>query len=325
MTDDGVDTSRQKTKRDFSQIGARFFKVDMQAFRAAAALGKNHAAAYLVLACGTGPDHRTTRWSAKAIEDRTGLKGTNAKAAIRQLADIGLLRIIKDGTRPLYELNAFHGAEPDEAWLPQAFVGTAEDTDSALRFLRRQKGVEPLSAMLDIYSRTNMDISCGMDWRSSSNPSIVFKKRRIRETEHYIVHGFSGAKWSDGIISTPVLSQLTEARQIAIVPHIVEHAGSDAEVFMPAGSWWHELDWERKIGSAFSRAGEAMLQNHEYEPIEGEVIIPFPRRYPDIELVCIVRPFLLPQTAPTLKWAEKRGEWTDAAARIGALADSFTF
>jgi len=316
-------TPRKRHGRDFNDITARFFKVDVEAFRAAASLGNSQATAYLVLACGTGPDHRTTGWSAKAIEDRTSLHGTKAKEAIRHLAEVGLLRVVKDGTRPLYELNAFNRQQLTEAWLPQSFVGTKENK-GPLKYFRSQKDTTQLQAMIDVYSRTNMDISCGVDWRVSENPNIVFKKRAIRELDRYIVHGFSCARWS-GTMPTGQLDQLVQSKQIAIIPHIIEHDGADAEVCMPAGSWWNGLDWERAIGFDLERASDAMLQNHDYEPIKGEIIVPYSKSFPDIELVGIVRPFLLPMTAPTLKWASKRSEWMSAASEIGRLANSFTF
>jgi hypothetical protein len=308
----------------FADINARFFKVDMHAFKAAAALGNNQAASYLVLACGTGQDHRTTGWSAKAIEDRTSLKGTTAKAAIRQLADAGLLQIVRDGTRPLYELNAFHGEQPHEAWIPQSFIGTKENK-GPLKFFRSQKNTSQLEMMLEIYSRTNMDISCGMDWRVPSNPRMLYEKRAIRVTSEYIVHGFISDQWAGGDMDYALLNTLVNARQVVVAPHIVEHDGSGAEIITPIGRGWNCLDWENKIGLAYRNAGDAMLQRYEFEPKDNELIIPFSRYLPDIEVVGIVRPYLLPATAPTLKWSMNRGEWIASASRLNELAQSFTF
>lgn len=317
--------SNQQTSRDFSNINSRFFKVDLQACRSACALGTNQAAAYLVLASGTGADHRTTAWSAKAVYERTGMHGTKAKEAILQLADAGLLRVVRDGTRPLYELNAFHDLAPEEAWLPQAFVGAASDSTSAIRFFRRQRSTGPLLAMLDIYGRTNMDVSCGVDWRRPGNPRLLYQKRTIRVTKDYLVHGFAVHEWAGGDLHFHTLNQLVQAKQIAVVPHIVEHSGRDAEIITPIGLGWHSLDWESRIGVTMAEAGYAMVQNVEFEPRKKEIIIPFPKHYPDIEVVGIVRPFLLPATVPTLKWVEKKAGWIADDSHYATLEDSFAY
>lgn len=326
-----VDRPRQDTDRRFGDIHSRFFKVDMEAFKAACELGVNAASTYLVLACGTGADHRTTSWSANAVEDRAGIKGTDAKKSICSLAEAGLLRVLKDGTRPQYELVAFHGADEAGrvAWLPQSFIGSKPergDPPNPLRFFKRQKDAEMLQAMVSIYGSTNMDLTCGVDWRVSSNPSVVYEKRKIAETRHYLVHGFSSPRWRQSRVAARVLNRLLEAKHIVMVPHLVEHKGSDADVIMPIGvAGFGALDWESDILRHINRAGEALLQSSPEVIADDEIVIPFPKHYPDVELAGIVRPFLLPRTVPTLKWAEKRQEWLDAARRIGDLDQSWIF
>src|SRR3712207_769637 len=62
-----------------------FFAVDRRARARVCGLGMNAAAAYLVLARGTGGDNRTTKWSANAIEQRTGISRSRAAKAIADL------------------------------------------------------------------------------------------------------------------------------------------------------------------------------------------------------------------------------------------------
>lgn len=326
-----VDRPQQKPGGRFGDIQSRFFKVDLEAFQAACELGVNAASTYLVLACGTGADHKTTSWSAKAVEDRAGIKGTDAKKSIRSLAQAGLLQVLKDGTRPQYALVASQGAEEAGrvAWLPQSFIGTKPergDPPNPLRFFKRQKDVELLQAMVSIYGSTNMDLTCGVDWRVSSNPSAIYKKRQITETRHYIVHGFSSPRWRQSHVAAPVLNRLLEARHIVMVPHLIDHDGADADVIMPMGvASFGALDWERAILGHINRATEALLQKRSEVIADDEIVIPFPKHFPDVELAGIVRPFLLPRTVPTLKWDEKRDEWLDAARRIGDLDQRWTF
>ena len=53
--------------------GKGFFRVDRRAWAKVCELGMNPAVAYLVLACGTGKDHRGTSWSVQAVQKYTGI------------------------------------------------------------------------------------------------------------------------------------------------------------------------------------------------------------------------------------------------------------
>jgi hypothetical protein len=80
-----------------------FFSIDRGAFRCAAAGGLNSAIAYLVMARGTGRDNRTTQWSVNAIEKYTGISRPNAKKAVKDLLNRGILKKTRDGNHPIYE------------------------------------------------------------------------------------------------------------------------------------------------------------------------------------------------------------------------------
>jgi hypothetical protein len=82
----------------------RFFAIDARSWPKVCGLGMPAAVSYLVLACGTGGDQITTRWSVDAIERHTGIGRPRAKAAVQALVDAGLVRIEKGGTRPLYRM-----------------------------------------------------------------------------------------------------------------------------------------------------------------------------------------------------------------------------
>ena len=62
-----------------------FFAIDRRCWARVCMLGLNEAVAYLVLACGTGADQRTTFWSCKAVATHTGLHWRRAHAAIAAL------------------------------------------------------------------------------------------------------------------------------------------------------------------------------------------------------------------------------------------------
>ena len=81
-----------------------FFAIDRRAWAVVCEAGLNASVAYLVLACGTGPDNRTTAWSTNAIETYTSISRRRAKEAIQLLEEVGVLERLRDGTKPKYEL-----------------------------------------------------------------------------------------------------------------------------------------------------------------------------------------------------------------------------
>jgi hypothetical protein len=64
---------------------------------------------------GTGKTNRDTAWSVQAIETYTGISRSRAHAGVAALIKDGLLRKLRDGTRPKYELVPWHiipGTDP---------------------------------------------------------------------------------------------------------------------------------------------------------------------------------------------------------------------
>lgn len=81
-----------------------FFAVDGQVWARVCQLGANPAAAYLVLARGTGRDNRTSSWSVNALERYTGLSRLRAGDTLRQLQTAGFVVTARGGTHPRYHL-----------------------------------------------------------------------------------------------------------------------------------------------------------------------------------------------------------------------------
>lgn len=88
-----------------------FFAIDRRSWAKACALGLNEAVAYLVLACFSQRDNTTTAASVHAVETYTGIARGRAGAAIEGLIGRGLVRRLRDGTRPLYALIPFADAQ----------------------------------------------------------------------------------------------------------------------------------------------------------------------------------------------------------------------
>lgn len=105
------------------KAAAEVFAVDRRVWSYVCSLGDDAAAAYLVLASGTGHDQRTTWWSATAVETRAGMSWYAAKEAIDLLKSKGVLHeVARKGPRPGYKLSA-----PDE--IPGLYIPAGDDDD----------------------------------------------------------------------------------------------------------------------------------------------------------------------------------------------------
>lgn len=86
-TNDSAEDRKSRTK-----TRGHLFIIDVPTFAAVCDLGDaDVAAAYLIVAAGTGADNRTSTWSREAINKRTGLNWRKASAALDKLERGGLL------------------------------------------------------------------------------------------------------------------------------------------------------------------------------------------------------------------------------------------
>jgi hypothetical protein len=98
-----------------SGTGDGFFAVDRRTWARVCGRGLNPAVAYLVLARGTGKSNRESAWSVMAIENYTAISRSRAHDAVSALMEDGVVRKLRDGTRPKYELVPWHlvpGSDP---------------------------------------------------------------------------------------------------------------------------------------------------------------------------------------------------------------------
>jgi hypothetical protein len=86
-----------------------FFTIDQRTWAKVTDTGMNEAAAYLVLAQGTGGNNKATSWSVQALRTYAGISWECSKAAIENLIERGFIRRAEAHTssRPRYELATF--------------------------------------------------------------------------------------------------------------------------------------------------------------------------------------------------------------------------
>jgi hypothetical protein len=118
ITDDQNNPSDESPKKDRKSARERFFAIDARSWPKVCELGMPAAVSYLVLACGSGGNQTTTRWSVDAITRHTGIGRPRAKTAVAALVKAGLIRIEKGGTRPQYSI--LHAHQQADSPLPTA-------------------------------------------------------------------------------------------------------------------------------------------------------------------------------------------------------------
>jgi hypothetical protein len=94
-----------------------FFAVDQRTWAKLPETAMNEAVAYLVLAQGTGGNHKATSWSVNALKTYAGISWERGKAAIENLIGRGFIRCAQThtATRPRYEIATFGEWHRDEA------------------------------------------------------------------------------------------------------------------------------------------------------------------------------------------------------------------
>jgi hypothetical protein len=250
-----------------------FFLLDSTSLLRAAHLGINEAIAYIVQARGTGPDNRTTQWSATAVTARTGISRRNAAAAVANLVKNGLTRVVRPGRHPIYELSI---DQPAWAWLPNAVVDGAANENPPLELIRQTRSGPALALLVGCYGAYAADAG-GIP---QSFIHTAFDRVKVGEQGEYVVWGFRNKhytahrdllarpfmtgrmkKCEDGHrrdegwdVFWPAWHTLADTGLMQRVGMVIEGDDDQAEPLHPYGMRGGELD-ELKLAKAAHAAG----------------------------------------------------------------------
>ncbi len=166
MNATGTDRAPLKKRRGEGK-GGGFFLVDRghweKLWQISTANRLNLITAFLVLSAGTGADHRLTKWSAKACEERAGMGKPRAKIAIDELIAGGLAERTETATVtfPQYRLAQQSGAE-EPIFLPVALVTGLSAETPILRRVREIGDPFVLRMLVDLYGLVQIDRTHGI-------------------------------------------------------------------------------------------------------------------------------------------------------------------
>jgi hypothetical protein len=196
-----------------------FFAVDRRAWARVCALGLNPAVAYLVLACGTGGDNRTTRWSDQAVRKYTDLTRVRTDNAMATLIEKGLVRLEVGGSRPRYYVTPAHevpgcdaekGGDPDWIWLPNTIVLGAAAETPPVRLLRQAQYPAALRLFVDLYHSHGLADDGGVHWRCIRQG---YTRHKVGERGSFVVWGFQASTletWATTAFVAPHLTGRTQ-------------------------------------------------------------------------------------------------------------------
>lgn len=175
-------------------MSGEFFAIGKPQWAEACGLGLNPAVALLVLARGSGRDNATTRWSAEAIANYTGMSWRRAAGAIDSLEQAELVETVGErSTRPTRKL-----AVPEDVanmlWLPNTLVSGAGAEAPPVTRLRQAQNLEHLQTFIELYGVQDLAGDGGLPRSLIWKP---YERQRICDAGQFVVWGFS--ELNDGI------------------------------------------------------------------------------------------------------------------------------
>lgn len=293
-----------------------FFAVGRTTFIKACGLGLNPACALLVMACGSGKDNVTTKWSAEAVGRYAGVRWTTAKDAIQALCDAGLVTNGGKPARPSYKL----GKEGELIWLPRAVVEGVGNEVAPVMKLRQTQDVMALRLFVELSSGQNLREDGGISTK------IIYRhyeRNKAGQQGAYTVWEFTRStgyvKWATDITKPHRREQFTKEEReagsnagvdffrrldwieslglIEWVPYLFE--SQDGEPMHPFA--WNGLPVERELYKAATEAAADMLTEGQLEHRTG-MLAPVPNHVAEVQLIGVARLRYRPHTNMTAAW-----------------------
>lgn len=297
-----------------------FFAIGLAEWRQACEIGLNPAVAFLVMACGTGPDNRTTSWSANSVQEYGGIRWERAKPAIEQLVKAGLATVAETSTkaRPRYKLKI----SEDRIWLPKNVVMPLAGEEPIVHRLRQTQDVMTLRLFVELYHAQNLAADGGI---ARSIYSKKYTKNVCRDVGSMVYLGFDAdcnyVTWGTPVVdvhkdpkdeTVPFFDRMRTLKEMGLVQeaaYLFESSGPDAEILFPIDgpeSEETQIRWAAEdVVASKLQGGEALIEQYDY-------VIPVYRHQQSAELYGVYRMRFRAHTANTSAWyarlKEKAGD-----------------
>lgn len=276
---------------------------------------------YLVLLAGTGADHRLTKWSAKACEQKLGIGRPRATLAIQELARAGLLGLAEGHTaaKPQYRLKA-PSSDLDEIFLPVQIVTGFEGENPVLRRVRETGDVIALRILLAIYAEAQLDGTYGVPTENLRVDPSDTEERAMAVLDRGIYRLWS-LEWPETVRANPVwvasvlnvsvpteqmmasfwdsFNKLMKIGAVRTQNWVFDSGELDAEPMFPVdryGLYEGRADPQIELMQAISSASYALLgeETYLYDKHECSLLVPILSHFK----APIVRGVVLPTVTP---------------------------
>ncbi|MFP5078615.1 hypothetical protein ACLE20_15020 [Rhizobium sp. YIM 134829] len=310
---------------------ARFFAVDRQAWQSVCRLGINEAVSYLIIASGTGRDHRTSAWSATSVEKYSGMHHVRAKEAISQLLGAGFLTVEARGKLRRYKL--LLGDEPQLIWLPTSIIEGINGERPPVKLLRKAQNVDALRLFVDLYFFHDLAGNGGCEWRPYIGIRMPFVREAVAECGAHNLWRFSPKLRPDGKPTIEVFRDaafvvpefftafevIQRAGLVDFVEHLVDSDSRTGEVIHPLPMKNRGEPGEQCITRAAVAAGIRMAPSWTSHQ-QDTIIVPVEAIASNVQLIGIARLLYKPHVKQTRAWFEQSAEWMQVAAGFDNLA-----
>lgn len=152
-----------------------FFTIDKSVFMTACGLSLNAGIAYVIMACGSQGNNRTTAWSVQAVSKYADITRMRAERAINELESAELARKIKAGSKPLYILaQSPEQTEEDKIYLPNSIVTGVGEEEPPIQRLRQMRDTTYLMVFCLLYYIQDLENYGGMppEMLKTTNTSV---------------------------------------------------------------------------------------------------------------------------------------------------------
>ncbi|MGH7193546.1 MAG: hypothetical protein ACREJM_08445 [Candidatus Saccharimonadales bacterium] len=290
-----------------------FFAIGKEQWNSACKLGLNPAVAFLVLARGSGRDNITTRWSAEAVAQHTGISWRRAQDAIAELERAKLASNTKEaGQRPTRKL-AFPDDMDKALWLPNALVDGVGGAASPVARLRMTQNVDYLQAFIELYGLQDLAGDGGLPRKLIWTP---FTREHVCDAGQFKVYGFTHrtesycnttgslarfhdkVKPKDGWRSWAFLGTLQNMGLLETVHYLAEGESTDAELL-------HALTGDADALAVSVAASNSISSLPEWVTHRGEnydYALPVIRDIPAPAVCGVYRLTFRPHTKLTAAW-----------------------
>jgi len=283
-----------------------FFIIDRDVFLQACDRGMNAAVSYLVMACGSQRNNRTTCWSASSIAERVGITRPRAKAAIDALIDASVVVLVSGGSRPRYHLT-FPDCDNGYLYLPKSIIEGAADETPPIERLRQTRNITNLIVFVLLYGIQDLDNAGGLPadmFDDTPSEAVVLYENKTMRLEVVTKHTYklSWAWYGKSSVFSLIemdfndfnsaFAELRDMGLVSVNAAVFDHHEYDGEII---GST-HGYDYVEELDVAIRRKRKTMAK----WPEGYYMIIPAHIKTACIKCVGVMR--YRAQTGKTARW-----------------------